>query len=1109
MKKSIVPARIIIALAFMLVHFTCLFAQEEELVFDRITVAHGLSHNNVYSIVQDDYGFLWIATQDGLNRYDGKNIEIFRNDVDNANSLSSSNFGKIHIGSDGYYWFGTFGGGIDRFDPITNTFTNFSYSSSDSTSISNNQTLFIFEDSKNTLWFGTPDGGLNRYNATDENFTRFQHDVNNEHSISGNRAKCMCETPDGALWVDTNKGLNKFNPEMGTFERFVNNPADKNSISGDLVQNLVVDDDGTIWIVLRDGGLNHFNPTTKKISRYLHNPSDPFSLSDSKADCVLKDSYGNIWVGTYDGGLNRFDRETKRFYRYKHDPNNCYSISSNRIEYLFEDSSNILWIGTRGGGVSKLDLKPKKFSHIRHNPNNNKGLPQHNIMAICSDKLGNIWIGTDGGGLVRYTAESGEFMHFNGNGIISGKRVWSVLVDSEGVIWAGTYGDGLFRIEPSAHGYSIEQYKHNSSNPQSISNNQVNVIFEDDQQNIWLGTAKGLNRVVKDDNPRNITFKSFSHSQYCKVFRTTDNYVNSIIQDKKGRIWIGSYQSGLYQFNEEDEEFRQFIPKVNDSLQFVKDLKLLSVYEDSQNNFWVLTEARGVLKFDIEQATYVEHPNNSRLKNNMMIGMLEDDFRNLWIVGTQELYQFSLLDTSFSAYSFSDGVEVDGFSRNSFHKSKNGNLYFGGNAALTYFHPNHLVKNSHIPSVVITDFSIMNSSIWNKKLVPFASYSKSGEVIRLTHNDYFFTIHFAALDFSNPSKNRYKYKLEGFNKDWVEIGNTQQATFTNLNAGSYTFKVMGSNNDQVWNLLPIELNIRIKPPIWKRTWFVVIEVLLLATLILFFIRYRTYRLRVEKAILEEKVNERTSELNEKNEELELALITLKKTQTHLIQSEKMASVGVLTAGISHEINNPLNYIHGSASVIEKYTRQHLKEHENELLPLIDIINEGIIRATKVVQSLDQFSRTTDSFNELCSINSILNNCIYMLKGRFGSRIEVEIAYSDKLPKVKGNASRLHQVFFSILVNAEEAITDSGKITISTFGKKGWVYIQITDNGIGISKSSLNRVTDPFYTTKDPGEGIGLGLSIAYSIVNEHGGQLSFESEEGKGTTVTLAFPALG
>ena len=223
----------------------------------------------------------------------------------------------------------------------------------------------------------------------------------------------------------------------------------------------------------------------------------------------------------------------------------------------------------------------------------------------------------------------------------------------------------------------------------------------------------------------------------------------------------------------------------------------------------------------------------------------------------------------------------------------------------------------------------------------------------------------------------------------------------------------------------------------------------------------------------------------------------------------MASVGVLTAGISHEINNPLNYIHGSASVIEKYTRQHLKEHENELLPLIDIINEGIIRATKVVQSLDQFSRTTDSFNELCSINSILNNCIYMLKGRFGSRIEVEIAYSDKLPKVKGNASRLHQVFSSILVNAEEAITDSGKITISTFSKKGWVYIQITDNGIGISKSSLNRVTDPFYTTKDPGEGIGLGLSIAYSIVNEHGGQLSFESEEGKGTTVTLAFPALG
>lgn len=1085
-------------------------SQDIDYEFARLSIRDGLSHNSVYSIIQDNYGYLWFGTQDGLNRYDGYNIKIFRSSVENKKSLSSSNFGKILVDKSGYYWFGTFGGGIDRYDPRTNTFKNFSYNPYDTTSISNNQVIFMYEDSRGNVWIGTPDGGLNMYNPENDNFTRYSYNQNDSNSLNGNRAKCMVETPDGTLWVGTENGLNRMDIEKGTFIHYTHNPNNDNSLSGNTIQNMVANADGSIWIAIHGGGLNHFDVASNTITRYMHNPNDKWSISDNKADCILKDSYGMLWIGTYEGGLNKFDPKNGRFFHFKNDPNNPFSISSNRIEYLFEDSSNILWIGTRGGGLSKLDLKPRKFYNIRHNPNNDQTLSQHNIMAISSDSKGNVWIGTDGGGLTIYNPQQNTFEHLSHNpknsNSLSNNRVWAVFVDSEDVVWAGTYQGGLNRVEKVGNAYYFTHFKHVPFDTLSISNNHINCIFKDRDENLWVGTAGGLNRMYGGDGKNKHFFKVYRHSPFNFTFKTTDNYVNSIIQDQHGNLWVGSYQSGLYKFDVKNNEFTHFLPAVDDVSSFLRTLNILGVFVDSKDNIWIGTESRGLLKVNPKDRLIEEHPFNEALKNKMIIGLIDDNQGNLWIVSTGELYKHSSTENTLISFSYDDGIEVDGFNRNSFHKDAMGQLYFGGNAALSYFRPSEVYKNPNVPKVSITDFRILTNTIWSDVLVPLEYTVHSSKGIQLSYKDYFFSIEFASFDFTNPSKNNFQYKLEGFDKEWVTMGTNNTAVFTNLNPGKYIFKIKGSNNDNVWNKVPIELEINISPPFWKRTWFILMQSLILLLIVLAYIRYRTYRLRVDKYKLEHKVKERTNELNAKNEQLKSALARLKNAQIQLIQTEKMASIGVLTAGLSHEINNPLNYIHGSITVLEKYVNENLSSSLKDLNPLIDIINEGVVRVTKIIQALDQFSRTTDLYTNNCDIHNIIDNCLFMLKQKLADRVEVKKSYSKALPLIRGNDGRLHQLFFNIIMNAQESIRGDGSISITSSYSDDKVTIEIADTGRGISKKNISRITEPFFTTKDPGEGIGLGLSIVYAIVKEHKGSINIDSEEGVGTKVILTIP---
>ncbi len=867
----------LVVLFFFIISTFC-FSQSEELIFQRFTVKDGLSHNNVYTIIQDNDGYMWFGTQDGLDKYDGYKFSIFRHNPNDSNSISTSNFGKIYQDKEGIFWLGTFGGGLDKYNPKTNLFTNYSNIPNNIESLSNNQILFIYKDSKENIWIGTSSGGLNRFNKNSSTFFRFENNPYDPLSLSNNRAKCICETKDGTIWIGTGNGLNKLNSKNGTFQHFKHDNK-RNSIGSNNIQHLLVDKEGNIWLALRNEGVNKFNPVTEKFTHYKHDPKNTKSISDNDAEFLFIDSYDQFWVGTYNGGLNKFNPITGEFIRFKYNPNNISSIGNNRIEYIYEDNSHNLWIATRGGGLSKVDLKQKKINTIVHNPNIVNSLSHPNVMCIESDNKDNIWIGTDGGGLSKYNLTTKVFLHFfynkeNSNSL-STNRVWSVCSENDSVLWAGTYLGGLNRIEFQNGQYNIKRYRYNQNDSSSISSDQINTILKDNSGNMWFATSNGLSKLIKASNSSTYSFQRYFYVKKSS-HSFVDNYINYIYQDSKNRIWLGSHERGLSLFDPKSERFTYYSAKDSSNSEIKHKLGIVTILEFKEDILLLGTQECGLVEFNIIKSTFSNHPINNHIKSKMVTGIIKDNSNTLWITTGQELLNYDPETNEIFTFKQDDGLISSGFNRNSISKCKEGNIYIGSTSALVYFNPSKIEHNKFKPNVSITDISIASKSIWGENLLSYKKFFNEETVINLDRKDYMISIEFAALDYTSPNENNYKYMLEGIDKNWVDAEN-RIATYTTLPHGLYTFKVMGSNNDNLWNENPTTFKIKVHPPLWKNSWFLIAEIILLLFLIFCYIRWRTRSLIREKRRLEIKIQERTKKIQKQNEELEKLSIVASKT----------------------------------------------------------------------------------------------------------------------------------------------------------------------------------------------------------------------------------------
>ncbi len=820
------------------------------LKFDHLTLEHGLSQSIVEDMLQDHSGFMWFATEDGLNKYDGYTFRTWRHDPDDLNTLSYSHILALQQDADSTLWIGTFGGGLNHFDPTTRTFTHYRHNPHDSLSISHDLIKDIFIDSKGRLWIATH-GGLNRYDRKTDGFISYRCHPEDPLSLSHDEVNALCEDESGTLWVGTSHGLNRFYPDRGACMRIVAAPGKDGALQSDHIQCLTMDAGGRLWIGTR-GGLYHMDnedPEHPRFVHYGHDPNDPHSLGHDDVLDVTEDRTGTLWVATNGGGLNRLNDDGQTFTRYRHNPTDPTGISYDYLKCLYEDQAGVLWIGTYGGGLDKINHRLEQFAHYRQIPDEPIRVSQNIVWCFHQDHNDTLWMGTHGGGLLslnRKTGETRTYIHDPDDpNSLNCDVIRAILVDSHDRFWVATHGGGLSRFDPRT-GY-FTAYTHDPEDSTSICHDELRCLYEDRRGRLWIGSYGGGLDLMDAETG---TFTHFRNDPADSTSLSND-FVRAIYNDSTGRYWIGTQGGGLNLLNPETGVVRRY-PSRPGSVPGLGSDHIFCIHPAGDGGLWLGSWGGGLLHFDPDNETFAFYDKEDGLANNSVYGILEDDEGYLWISSNDGLSRFDPITTTFTNYGVDDGLQSTEFNGGAYYRGTDGELFFGGINGFNAFFPNKIDKNPFVPPVVITTVKRSNTS-----LIRPESMAECSE-LTLPHKTPYFSIEFAALDYTAPNKNQYAYKMEGLDDEWIltDAGN-RVASYTFLPPGSYRFRVRGSNNDGVWNESGASMEIEVLPPYYESPWFRLLGIIVVVSVAGWVYRARMKKLDQKRRNLEASLQERT------------------------------------------------------------------------------------------------------------------------------------------------------------------------------------------------------------------------------------------------------------
>ncbi len=1081
----------------------------EAIKFEHMTMANGLSSNFTISILQDSQGFMWFGTRNGgLNKYDGAEFTIYTHDPDNPNSLGNNYVWYLFEDSNGTLWVCTWGGGLDKFDPPSETFTHYRHDENNPDSLSNNLVWSAYEDSKGRLWVGT-DGGLNRFDPASESFIHYQHDPNDPQSLSSSALTHIDEDQAGNLWISTyGGGLNKFDPDSETAVRYQHDPNNPDSLSNDYVWSVFVDDSGTVWLGT-EGGVDRFDPARETFTHYQYDETDPNSLSDDTVTYVYQDRSGMLWIGTF-GGLNKFDPVNETFSRYLDDAKDPNSLSNDLVWYIFEDDTGMLWV-TTDNGVNKYDPDSERFVHYQHNPKNPNSLSDNLVSAIYGDDGGILWLGTKGGGLDKFDRANNAFVHYqheeNNPNSLNDNNVMAIHPDSSGMLWLGTEGGGLDKFDPVRE--TFVHYQYDPGNPNTLDNDSVVDIDIDSAGILWIGTyGGGLNRF----DPQSEIFEHYTQDEN-DPNSLASLWVRTVHIDSTGAVWVGS-EGGLSRFDPGGKIFTNYLPDANDPASLSNDT-IGTIYEDSRGIIWIGTND-GLNKFDRSTETFTIYRNKQGLAGNGVNGILEDDQGILWVGTNNGLSRFDPQQETFRNYDAGDGLQSNLFLLHSAYKSDSGELFFGGVGGFNAFYPSQLNDNPNIPPVVLTDLQLFNQPVAIGGDSPLQQHINLADQITLSHDQSVFSFKFSALNYRSPEKNQYAYKMEGFDHDWTYVDSQRRfATYTNLDPGSYTFRVKASNNDGLWNEQGVSIKIVITPPWWKTWWFRTLAGVLVVGLVFGAYRWRVRAMENRNRWLESEVADRTRRLREQTIELAQA-----KDRAEAANRAK----SVFLANMSHELRTPLNTILGFTQLMRRDPTFSLSQQKNLRAIhqsgeyLLELIND-VLEISKIEAGRATF---TESDFDLHQLLAVLESMFGVHAQNKGLRLHFERA-PDVPRHICTDERKLRQVLINLLSNAIK-FTEMGSVAlrVKQVGKcqplvgaservssdeladlpTCKLVFEVEDTGVGIAPREINQLFEAFTQTasgRKALEGTGLGLLLSQRFVQLLGGEISVNSTVGKGS----------
>jgi ligand-binding sensor domain-containing protein/signal transduction histidine kinase len=827
----------------------------DDLRFQRLSLEHGLSQNSVYAILQDQRGFLWFATQDGLNRYDGYDFQVYKS-TPGRNSLAHNFVRALVQDPAGDLWIGTDAGGLDRFDPETGVFIHYQNTPGDSHSLSSNHVRALWLDRQGMLWVGSL-GGLDRLAPDGDRFVRYP--------LSNDNVWSLWEDRDGILWVGTEGGLHRLDRQQGTVTVYRHHAADPASLSSDAVWTIYEDHGGDLWVGTADG-LNRYDRQRDAFIRYRYAVGDPHSLSHDAVRAIFEDQDGVLWVGS-EAGLNRFDRADQRFQRYLNDLSDAQSLSSNWIQAIYQDREGGLWFGAHGGGLSKLDRSTTQFAHYRAGAAAFDSLSSNLVWSILQDSDGVVWVGTGGGGLNKLYPDTGVFVtyrHSNNNPYSLGAdAVRAIAQDLDGALWIGTESAGLDRFD-HLRGKFIH-YRHDPADPATLSHDAIRSLYVDRDGRLWVGTLGGGLDRLDPGSQRFVHYAPDSQNPYS----LSDGAVWAIYQDRAGVLWVGAGAGGLNRLDLQDATMldgaaARFVRYQADSQnsRSLSNNSVLSICEDQAGVLWVGTFGGGLNRFDRQSETFTHYREADGLPNDVVYGILEDEQGYLWLSTNKGLSRFDPRTETFRNFDVGDGLQSNEFNAGAYHKSLDGQMFFGGVNGFNAFYPDELVENTFIPPLVLTRLTQGGVEIQSELAVEHLSE------VTLHWPNNFFEFEYAALSYARPDKNRYAYKLEGLDKDWNEVGAQRFGRYTNLPGGAFTLRIRGSNGDGVWNEEGLALRIVVVPPFWERGWFRGGVALLLVGLVVGGYQWRVRGIARRNRELERQVQERTRTLEQRTRESE-------------------------------------------------------------------------------------------------------------------------------------------------------------------------------------------------------------------------------------------------